>query len=130
MRRPLTRKQKTKLFRTVVIDYIRSKPTGTIISIAELGMAGGVTDKKKSYHLIHTLEQKGYISNMRSPHTRMGSWTVLGDVRTVTPKQVDFLEKVEKPKDTTLIAKAKEYYWLTHDDSLHAFVEWLGYEAN
>lgn len=75
--RPMSPKHRVKLRKERVKDYIRSKPAGAIISITELGMAAGFTEKTSGgWTFIRSMMRSGEIVKQDNGGPRTLSWSV------------------------------------------------------
>lgn len=154
MARPgMTRKHRQKLRVQAVKDYIRSKPAGTPITIADLALVAGYRSAGSGSTAINKLVSKGVLAKTKDIDSFKWIWTVPGDVHvssTTNPAfemkpdakpygiDQDIKPSTEKnpPKGLAgsvqtlysvenIVANAKQYSWEHNSDSLRGFISTL-----
>lgn len=137
----MSNKRKRELRTELVKAYIRSVPSGSPITIKELGLAAQFTDKQaaSANQFVTRLVLNGVLQRERIPHKNASYWTIPGDAETVDedhtwnpparavaeaalPVETDF-DQSHNP--TMVEERAKQFAWDKDSDSLREFVAWL-----
>lgn len=86
----MTRKRKLKLRRSLILEYIRSKPAGTPISTSELIQAGQYKSYGSGWQQLQTMKKKGIIIQEQIPKSYKSIWIIPGDARVSKPATEDW----------------------------------------
>lgn len=123
--KPMSRKKKLELRRENIKALIRSKPAGTVISIAQFAAACAQTEGN-TFAMMKTMIKHGEIVKIPSEgHKKRYSWAV-NDGNVISPAVKKAIEAAAPKLDVALlIEKAKEFVWQEDSDSLRAFVKWI-----
>lgn len=130
---PLTRYKRADLRRKNIIDLIRSKPSGTPISLAEFSAVCDFKGTSAAHAILGRMVKAGTIVRQQEGINRYSYYVAADAVNTQTPATTadPMPEPItkhisEKPTDSTIADLAKEFYWNYNSDNLHEFIKWLG----
>ena len=125
--KPMTRAKRSELRRQNIKALIRSKPAGTVLSLADFA-AATQSSEGAVFSMLKTLTKRGEIIKIADDvHNRKYSYVVN---EPVSKKQA----AKEKPLDTRqkdcltmddLQARAKDFAWSENSDSLRDFIKWI-----
>lgn len=132
MNRPMTSDQRYALRRQRAIDFIKSKPTGTKLSIGDICRAAGVYPSSSQNFFMNKMKADGTLTQHKNLDDLFGSWTVNEDVKTSLMPSLSSDFKAPRsltldppPQEKDIVGLAKDYYWQTSSDSLREFIKWL-----
>jgi hypothetical protein len=121
----LTKERKTELRRGRVIDLIKSKPEGAQITLSEFAAVTGMRPNNAHYFL-KQMAKAGLISIEKlSPHELTYHVLTNEPHAALQPTQPQNYGGVVPHDQKVVVDLAMSYFWETHDDSLHGFVEWV-----
>jgi hypothetical protein len=133
----LSQKDRIRLRRERVVEYIRSVPAGTPIKPVDIMRHAGIDlSSATRTAFFNSMVRDGIITKEPVFGTHKFTFTVVGDAKTIVPpkpKEEPVVEEADKPADevavrsdtTTLESLAKEFAWKNNSDSLREFVEWM-----
>jgi len=123
--------KKAKLRRKNIIELIKSKPVGTPIRLREFA-AVTLTKAENCQRVLRQMVKEGVLSSEKlGPHKSSPVAYFVNNARITRTTATDRsapppTEPAFSPRYTRTVSDyAKDYYWETHDDSLHGFVAWM-----
>jgi hypothetical protein len=135
----LGRNKKTSLRRKLLVDYIQSKPAGTIITLADLMGVGQITSSGWATGFVQRMIRDGVIARYDGDRPRTHYYGVLTNIRShkiepVVEHEIPVETPVEIPVVKAPVAQnayeivlglAKDFWWEERSIELRAFVEWV-----
>lgn len=150
----LSRNKRLKLKRQLILELIRSKPSGTPIKLSEISRLitapGNVIRDSNADRVIKNMVRDGLITAERIPGKSQRIFSVISDAKTIlpprpkapkivlppvgTPAQDDHTRGLRGPGEdrggaallTEATALAKDFAWKYNSDSLRDFIKYLG----
>lgn len=127
----LGKKKKTNLRRKLIIEYIQSKPAGTLIKMGEFREVCHFTTDPNTNAFVQRMLRDGVISQYAGEKPRTHYYAVTGAVRLVKPKATppppEDEPTTEEPvrSNHNLTEYAKQFAWERNSDSLREFVAYM-----
>lgn len=127
--KPMSRAKRSALRRENIKALIRSKPAGTVLSLADFA-AATQSSEGAVYSMLKTMIKRGAIIKIADDlHKSKYSYVVNEPVtkaQAAKEKPLDTRLKKDCMTIADLEAKAKDFAWSEDSDSLREFIKWVG----
>lgn len=104
----LTKTKKTNLRRKLIIEYIESKPAGTLIKIGEFQELARFKSYQNTHQFINRMVRDGVISRYEGNRPKTYYFAVTGSIRQKKPAETTENQLTVEPKNDKVIELAKE----------------------
>ncbi len=126
--RPTLRgRRKSNLRRKVIIEYIQSKPAGTVIRLTDFQVVGRFNNAGSTLSCIKAMIREGVINRYEADKPRQYYYSVTGAVRTHKLIETDGVVQPRPPMrlHEALLPLAKDFVWERTSDSLREFIAYV-----
>jgi hypothetical protein len=124
----MNRKKKYKLRENAIIEYINSKPNGSLISMSEL-ISTAHMSVQGGYTFINRMLKEKKIFREPARKRGMYTWSTKKDIKIINPPAIKLTDtEIDLPYDDPkedIFEKAKDFAWRHNSDSLRSFINEL-----